>query len=64
MTPFNHPVWLIVQVAVDYSSRQHVWVEMVRLWAVKLSHKKYMVTLTDDMDKIEASHRRSQQVRE
>jgi hypothetical protein len=57
--------WFTValQVAVDYSTSRRCWLEMIRLWAIKMRHDAYDKTLATTLHTIIASHRRSQQVR-
>ena len=57
------PSLLVLQVAVDYSTSRRCWLEMIRLWAIKMRHDAYDKTLATTLHTIIASHRRSQQVR-
>lgn len=55
-----------LQVAVDFSETRHAWVDMIRVWAIHMSHDKYDRALQSSqvLATIIASHRRSQQVRQ
>lgn len=55
------------QIAVDYSTERKCWLDMIRLWAIHMTHDPYMRSLSSNrnsvLQTIIASHRRSQQVR-
>jgi hypothetical protein len=53
-------------VVVDYSTERKCWLEMVRLWAIHMTHDPYTRALaarSSTLQTIIASHRRSQHVR-
>lgn len=60
------PVISWLQIAVDYSTERKCWLDMIRLWAIHMSHDPYIKSLSSRggiLQTIIASHRRSQQVR-